>query len=334
MRTLFAYIQAMTNSPNVPQPAPDPSTALHVILGTGPVACWTARSLADRGVTLRAINRSGRRPALLPDSVEVVAADATDHAQIIEATAGAAVLYQALNPEYHQWHEHFPALQQGALAAARAAGANYVSVENLYMYDSSQVMTEESRIAPASRKGALRARMADEVAEAHARGEIRATQLRSSDYFGPGVTDSAMGSLVFERLLAGRGAQIAGSADQPHSFAYIADVGRAAAELGLRQEALGQVWFAAHAPAVTQGQMVTGAATALGVKAKVSVASPVMMRIVGLFSPGARETVEMMYEFTDPFVVDSAKITDSFGLTATPLDEALAQTAQWYRAGR
>jgi len=327
-------LTTMTNPVDAPQPVPDTSASLHVILGTGPVACWTARALADRGVPVRAINRSGRRPALMPDTVDVVAAQATDHAQIVEAAAGAAVIYQALNPEYHQWHEHFPALQEGALAAARATAARYVSVENLYMYDSSQVMTEESRIAPASRKGALRARMADEVAQAHARGEIRATQLRSSDYFGPGVTDSAMGSMVFERLMAGKGAQIAGSAEQPHSFAYICDVGRAAAELGLRAESLGQVWFAPHGAAVTQGQMVAGAATALGAEARVSAASPFMMRLVGLFSPGARETVEMMYEFTDPFVVDSAKITGAFGLAATPLDEALAETARWYRTRR
>ena len=94
-------------------------------------------------------------------------ADVADPARAIAAAEGAAVVYQALNPPYHQWEDLFPTLQAGALAAAEAAGARYVSIENLYLYDSSAVMTEDSRVAPASKKGELRRRMAEEVAAAH-----------------------------------------------------------------------------------------------------------------------------------------------------------------------
>lgn len=212
---------------------------LHVIFGTGPVGCWTARALRDMGLAVRAVNRSGKRPDLMPDAVEIVSADASDPNQAIAAAAGATVIYQALNPPYHQWHALFPALQAGALAAAKATGARYVSIENLYMYDSSQPMREDSPIRPRAKKGELRARMAQEVMDAHQRGEIQATALRSSDYYGPGVTGSAMGELVFGNLVQGKKAQLTGSADMPHSWAYIADVGRAAALLGTRDEALG-----------------------------------------------------------------------------------------------
>ena len=183
-------------------------TRLHVIFGTGPVGCWTARSLVDRGLPVRAVNRSGARPGLLPEEVELVKADVADPAQAVAAAEGATVVYQALNPPYHQWEELFPALQAGALAAARAAGARYVSIENLYLYDSSAVMTEDSRVAPASKKGELRRRMAEEVAAAHRDGAVRATQLRSSDYYGPGVTGSALGDRVFPPLIAGKKAQV------------------------------------------------------------------------------------------------------------------------------
>ena len=175
------------------------SHPLHVILGTGPVGCWTARSLVDRGLSVLAVNRSGRRPDLLPAGVDVVAADATDAGQLAAAAAGADVVYQAMNPPYDKWHEVFPALQASALAAA-AAGARYVSVENLYMYDSTAVMTEDSPQRPVSKKGELRRRMAEEVAAAHTRGDVEAAQLRSADYYGPGVTGSAFGEMVAGRL--------------------------------------------------------------------------------------------------------------------------------------
>lgn len=306
-------------------------TELHVIFGTGAVGCWTARALREMDIPVRAVNRSGKRPDLMPANVEMFAADVSDHAQAIEAAKGATVIYQALNPEYHQWHEYFPGLQAGALAAAKAVGARYVSIENLYMYDSSQPMTEDSPIRPKSKKGELRAKMADDVISAHQRGEIQATALRSSDYYGPGVIGSAMGEMVFANLVAGKKAQVGGSASKPHSWAYIEDVGKAAAILGTREEALGKVWIAPHAPAVTQGDVVEMASEILAIEPQIAVISPFMMQLAGLFIPGARATVEMMYEFTEPFVVDSSKFEKTFGMKATPMEDAIRETVHWYK---
>ena len=304
---------------------------VHVIFGTGPVGCWTARALREANLPVRAVNRTGRRPGMMPPDVEVVAADASETAAAAAAAVGAAVVYQALNPPYHHWQELFPALQRAALAAARAAGARYVSIENLYAYDSSAPMTERSPVAPLSRKGALRARMADEVTAAHARGEVRAAALRSSDYYGPGVLGSALGEMVFGALVAGKPARVAGSASLPHSFAYIEDVGRAAATLGTREEALGAAWIAPHAPAVTQGEMVAAACRALGVPTRLGVISPLMMRLVGVFVPVARAAVEMMYEFTRPFTVDSSRFEREFGAAPTPVEVGIERTVRWYR---
>jgi nucleoside-diphosphate-sugar epimerase len=170
-------------------------TELHVIFGTGPVGCWTARALRSQGRAVRAVNRSGARPGLMPADVEMAKADVADPTQAATAATGASVVYQALNPPYHLWHEFFPGLQAAALAAAKTANAKYVSIENLYMYDSSKPMTEASPVAPVSRKGALRQQMAEEVMAAHARGEVRTTALRSSDYYGPGALGSALGKV-------------------------------------------------------------------------------------------------------------------------------------------
>lgn len=303
----------------------------HVIFGTGPVGCWIARALHSMNLPVRAINRTGHSPGLMPDEVEIVAANAASQDEAIAAAQGAAVVYQALNPPYHRWQQEFPALQAAALAAAKATGARYVSIDNLYMYDSTQPITETSAIAPVSQKGKLRAQMADIVMAAHDRGEIQTAVLRSSDYYGPGVTGSAMGKMVFGNLVLGKKAQIGGSATMPHSFAYIEDVGKAAALLGTRSEALGQVWITPHAPAVTQGQMIEIAGQILNVQPQMTVISPTMMRLVGLFIPEARASVEMMYEFTQPFEVRSNRISEVFSLQPTAIQTALERTINWYR---
>ena len=296
---------------------------LAVIFGTGPVGCWTARALRRQGRAVRAVNRNGVRPDLMPADVEMVKADVADQTQSCAAAKSASVVYQALNPPYHLWHEFFPGLQAGALAAAKAVNARFVSIENLYMYDSSRPMTEDSPVAPVSKKGALRQKMAEEVMAAHMRGEVRATAVRSSDYYGPGVLGSALGERVFGNLVAGKKAQITGSTKMLHSFAYIEDVGNAATALGMNDEALGRVWIAPHAPARTQGEMVEEACGVLGMEARFSVVSPFMMRLAGLFIPDARASVEMMYEFTAPFVVDSTRIERGLGATREEIFEVL-----------
>jgi nucleoside-diphosphate-sugar epimerase len=308
------------------------AATLHVILGTGPVGVWTARALREMGHEVRAVNRSGRRPGLMPEDVGIVAADVSDARQAIDAARGAAVVYQALNPPYDKWPELFPPLQRAALEAARAAGARYVSIDNLYGYGRfGGTLTERAAPNPNTRKGRLRAAMTRDVLDAHARGDVRAAILQSADYYGPGVTASQFGARTFPPMLAGKPADIAGSASMPHSYAYIEDVGRAAAVLGTRDEALGRLWFAPHAPAVTQRAMVEEACRQLGVPPRIRVISPFMMRLAGLFVPAARESVEMLYQFTEPFIVSSAAIESAFGLKPTPIAEGLKRTIEWWK---
>jgi nucleoside-diphosphate-sugar epimerase len=70
----------------------------------------------------------------------------------------------------------------------------------------------------------------------------------------------------------------------------------------------------------------------IGLPPKMSGMGRMMMRIGGLFIPEARESVEMMYEFEKPFVVDSGKFERAFGVRATPLPEAIRRTVDWYRS--
>lgn len=308
------------------------SESLHVVFGTGPVGIWTARALLEMGRRVRAVNRSGKRPDLMPADAEVVAADASNLQQAVEAARGADAVYQALNPPYHKWAEMFPPLQRAVMDAARAAGARYVSIDNLYGYGPvSGTLAERTPQQPNTKKGRLRLAMTREVLAAHERGDLRVAVLQSSDYYGPGVRLSQFGERTFPPLLAGKAADVAGSADLPHSYAYIEDVGRAAAVLGTRDEALGRVWFAPHAPAVTQRAMIEEACRQLGVAPRIRVIGPMMMRLAGLFVPAARESVEMLYQFMEPFTVSSAAIESAFGLEPTPVAEGIRRTLQWYR---
>jgi nucleoside-diphosphate-sugar epimerase len=312
------------------------TTARHVIFGTGAIALATLEALRRRGETVRLVNRSGH--AAVPDDVEVVGGDARDPAFTTAVAQGAEVLYQTLNPPYHEWTAQFPALQAGVLAAAEATGARLVSMENVYMYGrpNGQPLTENRAYAAHTTKGQLRGQMARELLAAHHAGRVQVAIGRASDYFGPrGGGQSNLGDRVFPAALAGKTATVLGDPDQPHTYTYIPDIGEGLAILGEHPDAPGEVWHLPNDPDTrTTRQLVDTVYTLAGQpRAKLRAMSPLLLRALGLVNPTVRELLEMQYQFAEPFIVDSSKITDKLAATATPIDQALADTLATYRHG-
>jgi nucleoside-diphosphate-sugar epimerase len=104
--------------------------------------------------------------------------------------------------------------------------------------------------------------------------------------------------------------------------------------LGEREEALGRAWHLPSPETVTTRQFVEMIFEELGKPARVQVAPKLVLRALGLFNPPLRETIEMLYEFEEPFVVDDSRFEREFGEQATPLREAIRRTVRWYREER
>jgi len=307
----------------------------HVIFGTGAIGLALCESLRRRDVgAIRMVNRSGT--AAVPSGVEVVAADVSDPALAITAAAGASAVYQALNPPYPQWVELFPGLQAGVLAAAEAANARLVSMENVYMYGraAGAPLTEDRPNLATTKKGKLRGRMADELMAAHRAGRVEVAIGRASDYFGPrGGAQSNLGDRLFGPALAGKTATLLGDPDQPHTYTYIPDIGEGLAVLGMHPDAVGEIWHLPNDPDTrTTRQLVDIAYRLAGQRTtKVRVLPAPLVSAVGLVNPTVRELSEMRYLFSEPFVVDSSKIRDRLGVVATPVEQALGTTLAEYR---
>ncbi len=303
---------------------------LHVIFGTGPVGYWTMTELVRLGKRVRMVNRSGK--ADVPAGIEVVAADAYDLASAKAAVQGAAAVYQSAQPPYHEWVENFPSLQSNILEAAASVGAKLIVTDNLYMYGDpqGQTITENLPYKAHTRKGKVRAAMAQAVMAAHQSGKVRAAIGRASDFWGP--HDMVQGEQVYYPALAGETVNLLGSATTPHSFTYVKDFGTALATLGTREEALGQVWIAPTNPPITQGDLMKIIEREMGQPVKYRVGGRVILSIMGLFNKNVAEVIEMLYEFTKPFVVSSSKFERAFGIRPTPLEQAVKETVAWFKA--
>lgn len=302
-----------------------------VVLGAGPVGRAVTQRLAARGarpavLTRRGTDVVGGRP---------LAVDVTDRDALAGALAGADVVFQCAQPAYHRWVEEFPPFQQHVVDACERAGAVLVVVENLYGYGPSESpFTEGTPMRPTTRKGTVRAQMWDDLQAAHAAGRIRTAAVRASDFFGPGVLLSSFGERFFGPLVAGKPAGVLGDPDTRHSVTYVPDLAEALVRVAEQPAAWGRAWHAPTAPAVTQRELVALAARAASVAPRLRVVRPWMLRLAGLFQPGAKEMIEMLYEFDRDFVVDSSAFERAFGVAPTPLTDSVAATVAAFAAGR
>lgn len=304
----------------------------HVVLGAGPVGASIARQLAAAGEAVRIVTRSGRDPGVA--GVTPVRADITDPAAVGAATVGARTVYFAAQPAYTNWPKGFPPLVEGVLVGLRGRGIRLAVVDNLYAYGPTggAPIREALPYAATGRKGKTRGWVARRFLAAHAAGEVRVTLARASDFFGPEATESVAGERFFGPILAGKPVQAIGDPDLPYSLTYVPDFARALIELARHDEAFGEAWHVPTVPAVSMRRFAELVAAAAGTGTpRISRLSRPMLRLVGVFLPQAREMVELFYEFEAPHLMDSSKIEQAFGLSATPFAESIPTTVAWWQ---
>jgi nucleoside-diphosphate-sugar epimerase len=304
---------------------------LHVVFGSGAVGLGVARILLAEGKQVRIVNRSGK--AQIKGEVEITKADASDAEQTRKVCQGAEVVYNCAGAGYTDWATLFPPIQRGIIAGAAATNAKLVVAENLYMYGAvTGPMTENLPHAPSTRKGRVRAQMTEELMEAHQKGIVRATAGRASDFYGPFAREQGIfGDRILRPLLAGKKVSVTGKLDVLHTYTYVEDFSRGLVLLGAHDEALGQAWHIPNAPTITTRQMLTIFFEEAGLPPKLGTVPDGMIKALGYVNPLLREVAEMLYEFREPFVVDSSKFVHTFGDIATPHRQAVSQTLNWFR---
>ena len=305
----------------------------HVVFGAGQTGTPLAGVLRDRGHTVRVVRRrSGHEMA----GVQVVTGDAGDPAFATEAAKGATAVYHCMNTAYDAatWASELPRLLTALIAGAGKANAKLVVLDNLYMLGkpNGKPLSEDSAVAPCSRKGEIRASVNEQLFEAHRRGDVRATAGRASDFYGPGGTQTYFGDSFMPKALSKGVANVLADPDTPHTYHYTLDVARGLAALGTApDDAYGRWWMLPCAPAETTRAMFERFGRAIGRELRVQRMSPTMIGVLKVFMPVLREIAEMGYQWDEPFVVDDRRFRERFDATATPLDAGVPAMVAWAR---
>lgn len=309
----------------------------HILLGAGgAITNPLASELLSQGESVRLVSRSGHA---LPGA-EHVRADLTKGAEVLGAVEQSSVVYLIAGLPYSTavWREEWPKVMQNTIAACSAKRAKLLFFDNVYLYGNVRgPMTEQTPAAPCSRKGEIRARIADLLISAWGRGDLKALIARSADFYGPYARGTSVPMLlVIERLSRGKKAQWLINPRASHSLTYTLDCGRALPLLAKNDNAFGQVWHLPTAsPPLTGEEFIGIAARKFDRKFDVSPSYSVLgrgsIRIAGLFNPLVRETYEMLYQNEDEYIFDSSKFCSRFGFTPTPYEEGIGSAVDYAR---
>ena len=304
------------------------------VVGYGALGREIVRQLLAAGRPVTVIQRS--KPRDLPEAVRFSSADIMQREAITVALTGASAVICALGLPYQAalWEKGWPLAMRNLLDACEAAGARLAFADNLYLYGPTKgPITEDLPAADYGVKPKARTEVTRLWQAAHAEGRVKVAAIRSPDFYGPGVEQSALGSASLMPLAKGKRAVMLGDVDLPHDVAHVSDYARAVITLrDADDDAYGEAWHVPCAPTLTLRQHLQIAADAVGVKLKLTVLPRWLAPIIGAFVPFVQEGVEMQFLFDRPYVVKADKFRARFWSDVTPFETGLGEAASYFRA--
>lgn len=303
---------------------------MQTILGAnGVIGVELAKSLAQYTDKIRLVSRNPRR---VNPGDETFAADLMDTEATLRAVAGSTVAYLTAGLPYSLsvWRATWPVVMRNVIDACKKHQSRLVFFDNVYLYGRVRGwMTEETPVQPTSKKGEVRAEIAEMLMSEVRRGGLTALIARSADFYGPRTPTGVVNFLVFENLKKGKKAQWLMNEQVKHSFTYAPDAGKATALLGNSDKAFNQVW---HLPtdknALTGRHFVEAAAREFGVEPRYRVLKKGTMRLVGLFNAVVKESIEMLYQNDSDYLFDSGKFDKAFDFKTTPYEQGIKETVR------
>ena len=297
---------------------------MHTILGAGgAVANSLTRTLSEAGEPVRLVSR---RKLQTSGNTSWIGADLKDYEQVKQAVKGSDVIYMCAGLPYNRkiWAVEWPLIMQNLIEAGKITGARIIFFDNVYMYGRVQgPMTESTPYNPCSVKGAIRAKIADQLMSEAGAGNINATIARAADFYAAETLNSFFDMMVLAKYSKKQKAMWLGNVDTKHSFTFVPDTGKALYVLAKDPQSRNQVWHLPTAPARNGTEFIKLAASAFNVKPEYRSINKFMLHTIGLFNKLIRETAEMYYQYQYDYIFSSAKFEKQYGIKPTSYEDGL-----------
>ena len=302
-----------------------------VIGANGAFGKAVAQALSARDWHITGFMRNAKPSAIYQHIIEGDARNASD---VASACVGQNLIIYGVNPPYQQWASDALPMLKNAIEAAKATGATILFPGNIYNFgpDASTTLVETSPQNPVTRKGKIRVAMEQALAEA-AHDGVTTIVLRMGDFFGPGAVSTWFESGLFSGK-PGIPKSIAypGDINVGHSWAYLRDIGEAAARLIEARKPHGFESFNFPGHFIQNGQDLIDAINTVmieetGKKIPVKAFPWGFLQLLRPFVRIVNEIFELRYLWATPHRLNGTKLEAAIGtLPQTDLTNAVRAT--------
>ena len=298
---------------------------MHTILGAGgPVANALTKELLNHNETIRLVSRKPINPT--GKNISWQKADLLNYNEVLEATKGSTVIYLCAGIVYDAeiWKQQWPIIMQNVINATKAANARLIFFDNVYMYGLvNGPMLEDTPYKPISKKGKVRAKIADQLMAEVKAGNIQASILRAPDFYGTDSKNSSFDMMLLDKYAKKETAQWVGDPKKKHNYVYIPDCGKAMYLLGQNPLSDNQIWHAPTAAPLVGTEFINMAANIYLVKPKYMSINKFMLWVFGLFNKVVAGVVEMYYQYDHDYNFNSDKFEKAFNFKPTSYEEGI-----------
>ena len=288
---------------------------MQTILGAnGIIATELAKELYQKYTKeIRLVSRHPRR--VNPTDI-LVEANLLDASQTENAIKGSDIVYLTVGLP-NNWkiaNQQWPVIMRNVIDGCLKQNAKLVFFDNTYMYGKQEgVLTEEAPFLSTGRKGKVRGEITTMLTTAILDTDISAMICRAPEFYGPRNTHSIFNSLVFENIRKSKKIKVLLSENTIRTLMYAPDAGKAMALLGNTPDAYHQTW---HLPCdnnrLTTKEFIQFTEEIYGKRLDYIVLKNWMIRLISLFNPDMKETIELLYRYKTDNIFDSSKFMRRF----------------------
>jgi nucleoside-diphosphate-sugar epimerase len=287
---------------------------MQTILGcNGIIGTELAKALKNYTSSIRLVSR---KPKKVNDTDEIFSADLLNAEQTSEAVKGSEIVYLTVGLPYKSkiWQQQWPVIMQNVIAACKQHKAKLVFFDNIYMYGPvNGIMTEETPFGATSKKGEVRSTISKMILDDVANGSLTAMICRAPEFYGPRNTLSGLNMMVFENIRKSKKAQWLLTDKMKRTFIYTPDAGKATALIANSPDTWNQTW---HLPCVdshpTGKEFMQIVSEVVGKEIKSTIISKPLLKLLSLFIPVLKESIELLYQNDRDYIFNSDKFKKAF----------------------
>lgn len=302
---------------------------MHTILGAGgPIANALQKELEASNEQVKLVCRKNIQ---VSGNTSWSKADLTNYSETLAAAKGSKVIYlcAGLVYDYIIWQQQWPVIMRNAINVAKETKARLIFFDNVYMYGLVKgEMFETTPYNPCSKKGEVRAKIAEQLMDEAKAGNINASIARAPDFYGAGNANSYFDMMLLSKFAKKESAQWLGNPKTLHSFVLVEDAGKAVALLGRNPSSDNQIWHLPTATSILGNELINLAAKAFDTMPKYMKINKPMMQLFGLFSKPIRSSVEMFYQYSNDYQFNSDKFQKAFKVKPTSYQDGFKRLSE------